>query len=251
MGKQIKLPGGVLFDPEAGVIQGGSFGAPPISLGGSSRSHRASAYTRRHNLWERFDSFISAIGDWFAVNLESITNYCALGLFVLAWIGFGISILSLWASEGFIWALVAGIFGGGIFYYISMVAIGILIWVANIVLAMIRFLFYNAYTFLIAVLLIGGICAYSWANIPESRTMSTSAPVTLQPNYYCNVNTILNVREQPSSNARLLGHLKRHEDVYVYAIDNNFAKIAFQGGIAYVNADYLELKVGSIAVGTD
>ena len=105
MGKPIKLPGGVLFDPETGEIQGGSFGRPPTVLRDLNHSSRHNTYRRNNNLWERFNNFISDIGDWLADHSESITNYCSMGLFILSWIGFGISVILLWIDEGFFWHL--------------------------------------------------------------------------------------------------------------------------------------------------
>lgn len=242
MGKQIKLPGGVLFDPETGEIQGGNFGRPPTVVRGLSQSARHNTYRRRYNLWDRFNNFISEIGDWIADHSEMMTNYCGMGLFVLSWIGFALSIISTWISQGFIWALIAGVIGGGIFYYISMILLGVFIFVMNIILAVIRYLFYNAYTFLIPIILIIAICLSNQINIPQTHTISVSNPTSLLPNYYCDVSSTLNVREYPRTNARVLGQLKRHEEVYVYSVDNNFAKIDFKGRVAYASADYLKPK---------
>lgn len=50
------------------------------------------------------------------------------------------------------------------------------------------------------------------------------------------------VREYPGINANEIRQLKRHQEVYVYSIDNNFAKIDFNGRIAYASADYSKLK---------
>jgi hypothetical protein len=247
MGKQIKLPGGVLFDPETGEIQGGNFGHPPTAVRGLSQSARHNIYRQSYNLWDRFNDFISEIGDWIAIHSEMITNYCGLGLFVLSWIGFALAIISIWMSEGFIWALLAGVIGGGIFYYVSMILLGIFIFVMNIVLAIIRYLFYNAYTFLIPILLVIVLCFSSRIDILQNRTTSVSnSVVSLQPNYYCDVNTTLNVREYPRANAQVIGQLKRNEEIYVYSVDNNFAKIDFKGRIAYVSNNYLKPKTTQV-----
>lgn len=245
MGKQIKLPGGVLFDPETGEIQGGSFGRPPTVASGLGRSARHHTYTNRSNIWDRFNDFISSIGDWIADNSEMITNYSGMGLFVLSWIGFAVSIISIWISEGFIWALVAGIIGGGLFYYVSTILLGIFIIVMNAVLAVLRYLFYNAITFLIPTLLVIALWVSSLANVSPDNTATVTNPVSLQPNYYCDVYSTLNVREHPSSDAKVIGQLVRAEKVYVYSIENNFAKINHKGSVAYVSADYLKLLGGA------
>lgn len=245
MGKQIKLPGGVLFDPETGEIQGGSFGRPPTSISGLDRSARHQTYTQRYNIWDRLNDFISSIGDWVADNSEMVTNYCGMGLFVLSWIGFAISIISIWISEGFIWALVAGIIGGGIFYYVSMILFGIFIYAMTAILAVVRFLFYNAITFLIPILVVIVFSVTNQLNMYSNNTVPATKSVSLQPNYYCDVNSTLNVRDNPRSNAHVIGHLKRNEEVHVYSIENNFAQIDYRGRIAYVSADYLKLLGGT------
>jgi len=77
----------------------------------------------------------------------------------------------------------------------------------------------------------------------KSNATQVSGSHIKQPNYYCSASTVLNIREQPNKNARVIGQLKSNEEVYVYTImSNGFAQINFKEGIAYVSAEFLSPK---------
>ncbi len=152
MSRIMHLPGGVRFDPETGEFQGGDIGVVrPIPLA-TSRHHVV--HMRTHNIWQRFNNGVSRIGYWFAEHSESITNYCAMVLFIISWLFFALAVIMIWVHDGFWTALLRGGIAGVIFYYISMITIGVFIWIANIVLAIIRYIFYSAYTFLGLVIIV-------------------------------------------------------------------------------------------------
>jgi hypothetical protein len=69
--------------------------------------------------------------------------------------------------------------------------------------------------------------------------------VPLQPNYYCNT-TSLNIRSTADKNANIIGKLTKNQEVYVYSIEKGFAKIDFNGQVAYVSIDFLKTKESSI-----
>ena len=108
-------------------------------------------FTRRRSLWERFDNFIGNIGNWFADTSETITSVLSILLLICMAIPFIGWLISL----GWFWGIVAGIFLGGIAYYAAMIVIGIFIWISNIGLAIIRYIFYSGTSFLITLAIIG------------------------------------------------------------------------------------------------
>ncbi len=278
MGRQMRMPGGVMFDPETGEFTGGSVvrtSAPARALSNSTRitlpgdimfdpetgeftgEHFGNNYRRQSlGLWERFDLFISRIGNWFAGNSESTTNRIAFALYWLSWIGFGIGVISTWIDQGFIWAVVLAIFGGGIFYYISTILLGIFIWIMNIVMFIVRYIFWNAVTFLITailglipiliVLTFGIVGIIKNVSTNETRPRVQTEAVSNQPNYIC-IADVLNIRSAASAKTSILGQLRKEDEVYVYSVDqtSGFAKIDFNGGIAYVSAKYLAPKESS------
>ncbi len=57
--------------------------------------------------------------------------------------------------------------------------------------------------------------------------------------YKVNANN-LNIRKSPSSSSRILGRTIRDTLLTVLSINNNWAKIQYNDGYGYVNADYLD-----------
>lgn len=132
-------------------------------------------FTRRRSLWERFDNFIGNIGNWFADTSETITS----ALSILLLICMAIPFIGWLISLGWFWGIVAGIFLGGIAYYAAMIVIGIFIWISNIGLAIIRYIFYSGTSFLITLAIIGvllgiGVMSSSNSNIKNQLKANTS-----------------------------------------------------------------------------
>lgn len=132
MAKMIKLPSGISIDMEQGEIR------TPLGPGPIPISHNTRPYiTYRRSIWNRFDDFIGNIGNWFADTSETITSILSVLLLVCMAIPF----IGWLVSLGWFWGIVAGIFLGGIAYYAAMIVVGIFIWISNIGLAVIRYIF--------------------------------------------------------------------------------------------------------------
>ncbi len=195
-------------------------------------------FTRRRSLWERFDNFIGNIGNWFADTSETITS----ALSILLLICMAIPFIGWLISLGWFWGIVAGIFLGGIAYYAAMIVIGIFIWISNIGLAIIRYIFYSGTSFLITLAIIGvllGIGVMSSSNSNIKKSTKSEYVTTQTTKYYCTANSVLNVRSAPSSSARVIGVLKPNQIVDVYEITNGFAKIKCNGSDGYASIKYL------------
>lgn len=201
----------------------------------SSYSTSTSHYSP--SLWARFNNFIGSIGNWFYDSAEGITGILTiilLGSMAILFIGWLISL-------GWIWGIVAGIFLGGIAYYAAMIVAGIFVWISNIVLGIIRHIFYSGTTFLITLALVGafigyGCCVPSQPTIRHTPQTVNTAPTT---KYYCTAR-VLNVRSMPNANASVIGTLKQYETVDVYEVTNGFAKIKYGSRDGYVSLQYMK-----------
>lgn len=69
--------------------------------------------------------------------------------------------------------------------------------------------------------------------------------LSAQTRYEVTANTFLNIRSAASVDAPVVGTIDRGGEVDVYSIENGWAKIAYDGGYAYVSSDYLRRKVSA------
>lgn len=234
MAKIIKLPSGISIDMEQGEIRT-SLGSGPIPISHNTRSYT----TYRRSLWSRFDNVISNIGNWFADSSEGITSILAILLLVCMAIPFIGWLISL----GWFWGIVAGIFLGGIAYYAAMIVIGIFIWISNIGLGIIRYIFYSGTTFLVALAIVGalsGIGILSSSNNHTTYPVQNESAVSQTTKYYCTARSVLNVRSAPDQSARVIGTLNPNQTVDIYEITNGFARIKYNGSDGYASIKYLK-----------
>lgn len=198
-------------------------------------------FTRRRSLWERFDNFIGNIGNWFADNSDTITSVLAILLLICMAIPFIGWLISL----GWLWGIVAGIFLGGIAYYAAMIVVGIFMWIGNIGMAVIRYIFYSGASFLITLAAAGvllGIGVISSSNSHTTNSTKNEYVIPQTTKYYCTAGTFLNVRSAPNRNARVIGTLKPNQIVDVYETTNGFAKIKYNGSVGYASIKYLNKR---------
>ncbi len=249
------------FNPSTGDIEDLPIPAPPrLQQTQSSRSSREvvfnsssrsstnrprSLWDRIYGVWDSFDDIILEIGNFFAGLTENIVEWASGSIFILEWIGFAIFVISIWVNEGFVWALVAGLIGGGIFYYISFLVAIVIAWILFFVVAILRFIFYRAWSFVLVLALVGGVIAYEAVGIQKFRHLveeAHSSPHSTTP-YYCTASSVLNVREAPDRNARVIGTLSHGEQVDVYDFTSSgFARINFHGREAYVSEKYISSR---------
>jgi hypothetical protein len=254
----IRVPGGRKYDTVRRVFvdepepvedtsyQGGW--TPSVVASGMSGVDTVIRRVRIYNAWRSITSFISEIGDWFDDNSVAFSNNISFVFYIIAWISFGVGVIGLWIGAGFWAALIMAVIGGVIVRYVAGFAVAILMYILCGCFKVMRYIFYNVYTLLIAVIIIIAVIFFHQADAPQNRTVTNSSQVSNLPNYFCDVNTTLKVREHPRKYAKEIGQLKRHEEVYVYSIDNNFAKIDFKGRIAYASAEYLKPKGGPASI---
>jgi|GEM_PF-1244256 len=247
----VRAPGGRKYDTVRRVFLDESIGNSSSTAYIPNNTETVIRRPRSNSFWGRINNFISGIGDWFDYNGATFSDNISFIFYIIAWISLGIGVIGQWISSGFWTALITGVIGGIIVYYAAGIAMVILMYVLYGCFKVMRYVFYNVYTLLIAIAIVAAIIFSNQINISQNKTTSISNPVSNQPNYYCDVNTTLRVREYPRANAKVLGQLKKNEEVYVYSIENNFAKIDFDGRIAYASAEYLKLKTGTIPGSTN
>lgn len=240
MGKIITLPGGVKFDPETGELIGADFGRPSIP---SNSSYSYSS----DNWWSRINNFVIGIGNWFAEHNSSITGTLALILLVLAWLYFAISVIGIWREDGFFSALIFGIIGGVIFYYVSMIAAGILIWVGVMVLAIVRFIFYNIYTLIITIaIVVGLVCCKGTPNSTSYSNNNTSSYIAdiKTERFICTARTSLRIHREPYLQSPVIGKIPNGQ--YVNVFPNNsydeFVKVQYGNTEGWASIKYLSKR---------
>lgn len=250
----VNLPGGYSFDPATGEISGNGIPRSTRSGGSTRASTRTNTSSRSYysssnlSLWDRLNNFVIGIGNWIARNGESAMSYVAMACLAIAWIGFVIGIIAIWIDEGFIWAAIAAIFGGGICYYLSGIALAVFYFLDDFILLIVRYIFYNIYTLLVAlVLLVGPVVLDAVGHISlfsdsDSAQIEMYEPETVANIYVCTASTSLNVRSAPDTYSSVLGTLKSGQEVEVLNFVSGFAKIRYNGQIAYASSDYLRKK---------
>ena len=242
------LPGG--FNPETGTFDNIR---PVIQIPrNTSRSSAAqvnstyatgTSYThvRRRSLWDRFNDTIEDIGNWFADHAETVLGWVTIiFIAVLLITGVGV-VISTWISKGFWTALFTAIgvaIAGALTYFIAIIAIYI---VVNIVMYGMRLLFWNGWSLLVTLVLLGGVFTYTSIAAPHSSSKAEETEVVQQVTETYRVTASrLNVRAEPNTNCAVLGKLKRGTEVEVLGTTGNFAEIEYNGQKAYASLEYLK-----------
>lgn len=107
--------------------------------------------------WSRLNNFVINIGNWFADNAEDFTERLVGILGILAIIGLGIWVIGVFAGQGILMGILS-IFGACLIGYGIFIAIGIFGWILGILLLALRYIFWNIYSLLIALTIVGFLC---------------------------------------------------------------------------------------------
>lgn len=234
MAKIIRLPSGARIDMGQGEIRT-PLGPSPIPI-----THNTHSYsTSRRTIWGRFNDFISNIGNWFTGISGIITSILAVILAICMAIIFIAWLISL----GWVWGIIAGLLLAGVAYNVAGIVLGIFVWICGIILAVIRYIFYNGTTFLITLALAGAVFGTGAISSLNSHLTKSEYAVPQTTKYYCTAKSTLNVRAAPDQNARVIGVLKPNEVVDVYEITEEFARINYNGSDGYASIKYLSKQV--------
>lgn len=202
----------------------------------SSSSYSDSSW----NWWSRLNNCIIDIGNWLSDHTEDITSILVFITAGIGVIGLGLWVLSMFFNDGIITGILS-IVGACIMGYLLFICIGIGAWVLGMLLVVVRFVFWNIYTLLIAIALISflTVANVSTHNSTSHQTTTQQYTASQTTTYYCTTKTVLNIRSNPNLSANVIGTLKPNQAVEVYEIKNGFAKIKYGTTNAYVSSKYI------------
>ncbi len=234
------------FDPEGGtfknvkpIIQIPRNDDAVVSSVTAQRSYRRTSWWK--SLWSFFDDGVACIGNWFVDNIETVIGICCAIVIFGGGAAAIISVIITWIDSGFwaalLQAIITGIVGYltiGISWYVINVVVNVLMWI-------LRFIFWNGWSLLATLIAAAGIWIYAANSAPsydysQESQVETVTPVT--QTYRCTA-TVLNIRSAPNQNSNVMGALRKGEEVEVYGIYNDFAQIYYNGQIGYVSTKYL------------
>lgn len=191
------------------------------------------------SLWSRFNNGVASIGNCFADKSQIVLGLLSLIAMAIIFIICVANVIVTWIEQGF-WsalfiAFIAGVVGVVLWYVAAFViVIGV-----NVVMYGLRFVFWNAWTLLIVIMIsIGG-----WWYIAANRhSYPTSHVGTTMPTYnrYRCTTKALNVRIYPNKKSKKIGVLRRGQEVEVFDIEDSFAAIEYNGQRGYVSLKYLD-----------
>ena len=208
--------------------------------------YHAPSNRRRFSAWDRFNDFFANIGEWLQDRYEDIESFffekIVPVIFVILIIGVVIGAIVTWVTEGF-WYFVLYVIGvmilGGIVYGLLEIVLGLFILILRVLIFILRLIFTNATTFLITVgITIGLIIGILHMSNSHSRKKQVKEIVQPTTTYVCTASK-LNVRSYASTNAAVIGKLRKGERIQVYEIKNGFAKIKYNNGFGYVSERYI------------
>ncbi len=222
------------------TVDQGSFGATAIGLtDGEAFPHTSS----RPGVWTRFDSQVAGIGCRIAGFTEEIRSKLTKTLTWAFRIVGAIGLLSLVYRGHWITTIALGIIVGPIFYYTSAVVALAISWLIFLPLAILRFIFRNAVTFMLVI----AVVAVGWYGKNHVADQNhTYAEVHQQyteaagQTYYCDA-WVLNIREMPDSEASVIGTVNKGDALNVtdlYA-DGDFAAVDFGSHRGFVIRRYI------------
>lgn len=202
-------------------------------------SRNTSTYNRE-SLWSRFNNGVASIGNWFAKKSEDELGWISPTTKAIIVISCIIKVISTWRDDGF-WMALLMAFGVCIAGVIAWYVAPAIVKGVNVVMYGFRFLFWNGWTLLIALTLAIG----SWAYVANISPSYDYIPVTetemYTPTYdkYRCTAAVLNVRIHPNKISRVLGTLRKGQEVEVIYKVNGFAAIEYNGQRGYASLKYL------------
>ena len=197
------------------------------------------------SLWARFDDKIRSIGERLEDSNEILTSIISVILFL----GLAAGVVFEWIDEGFWAALITGAVG---FVVLSFV-IAIMSFIMPIIVFVLQLVFRNAWTFLIALILlfgpsiaalVGGVASAIFARDDSDEQVIEQVVAMPTSTYYCTAQSGVIVRQSPSKTATQLGGLQYNEEVEVYEIENGYARIDYYGQEAWVSSQYITMSEG-------
>lgn len=193
---------------------------------------------------EHFD-FISRFGNWFDDHIKLFSQIFYYILVLGAVIG---SIEYVFDAENVFYGIFRCV-GGIIMLGISVTIAALLSFVFGIFLKGVRYCFWNLYTLLISLVVVGGLVTYICLTYTNDSNKAATEQVMTNSNKYRVTARELNIRTVPSKNGTIIGRLKKGDTIDVIDFQQGFAHIKYSKNgqyeiNAYVSTDYIE-EVGN------
>ena len=237
--------GGYDFNPRdltLNLQQTAGRGMPPPVRSQSTTRSRPTHYS--YSLWDRINDGVESIGEWLQDTGVWLIPVIVAGIPAVGGIIWAlVVVISEFSKHGFwngLLALIVVAFIAAIAYCILMIAVALM----SKVVYLLGYVFTNAWTLLITLVLAGGIWLFvalkNADHTPkhkyQPRTEQTTPAVT---RYRCTA-SVLNVRAAPSMSSQVIGTIQKGETVSVVGFEGNFAKINWRSQTAYVSRDYIQ-----------
>lgn len=193
------------------------------------------------SLWSKINYAICSFGNWLDDCIDKVTEWTLVIMMIALYGGAAIWVFQ---AENLLWGimrLIGAFFIVGIGVYV--VTIASYVWGG--ILKIIRFCFWNIYTLLITLAIVGFLCFGSCSSLLSLNSGSTPTAAFVSPattTYVCTARTSLKVRRYPTITAPQIGSLMRGEEVEVLDISDGFAHIKLNGNDGYVSTKYLRKK---------
>lgn len=233
-----QLPFG--FDPDGGTFSNVKLPPPRVNDRYTPSGLTSQTVQPGLNRWQRFDRFISNIGNWFAENFDEAVDKLSVWTAFILIIGAVIAVITVWIKYSFINAVFTAIGAMvviGIGYYIAEIVLPIMVGIAMFAG---RFIFWNAITFLLLICVIVGGLTHSALRPAPSKTETIEVVAEPASRIYTCTASTLNVRSEPSTASAILGVVRRGEQVEVLDTDGGFARINYKGNTGYIATRYIE-----------
>lgn len=111
-------------------------------------------------LWDWFNDFVIGIGNFIAGSTEIIIGILTWIIIIIGAIIGILLVVDIWSEHSFIVAALLTMLGGTILYYVFMIIIFVMYCVVSLSLAIVRYIFYDAFTLLLAIAIGVGIAWY-------------------------------------------------------------------------------------------
>lgn len=196
-------------------------------------------------LWRRMNNAIKGFGERIDDSIDSLSSPTAWTI-IIGIIGAIGLIAAAISTDSIFWGIVVAFFGLGIGYYAVFIGGAVISFIVRFILYIFRYLCYNIYTVILAILITVGVIIGPRINelIDNSYGAET---VVVVPNvktevtttYYCTASSILNIRSSPNEHAKVIGAIRRGQSVQVYNIVDGYAKFKYGSGYGYASIKYL------------
>lgn len=196
-------------------------------------------------LWRRMNNAIKGFGERIDDSIDSLSSPTAWTI-IIGIIGAIGLIAAAISTDSIFWGIVVVFFGLGIGYYAVFIGGAVISFIVRFILYIFRYLCYNIYTVILAILITVGVIIGPRINeLIDNRSGAKTVVVAPKVNtevtttYYCTASDVLNIRSSPNKDARVIGTIKKGQSVQVYNIVNGYAKFKYGSGYGYASIKYL------------